>query len=92
MSIDEQLDLTPAEPEKDTPFGEFDWVNSSSVVLREQPETAVYFNPEGALVIRQRDPNSDMDDPFVYIQPNNQAAFLDALCDAMGVPSIGGAK
>lgn len=72
------------------PTGEdFDWLNDNSVVLREQPETAVYFNADRALVIRQRAAWNQEDDPFVFISPANIGEFLDKLTDICGVPSVG---
>ena len=34
---------------------DFDWQNDELVVLPLQPATAVYTNPHGVIVIRQRD-------------------------------------
>jgi hypothetical protein len=85
--------VTPDLPEPKTspaPTGEdFDWLNDNSVVLREQPETAVYFNRDGALVIRQRAAWNQEDDPFVFISPANIGEFLDKLTEACGVPLAG---
>ena len=67
---------------------EFDW-SGENVVIQEQPATAVYFNLEGALVIRQRASDYHCDDPFVYIGPDHIEAFLDKLCDVCGIPSVG---
>lgn len=65
----------------------FDWADDESVVLREQPMTAAYFNRNGELVIRQaRWPD---DDVFIYIAQNNLADFLDKITDIGGVPSVG---
>ncbi len=77
------------EREAQTPPPEFDWSDSENVVLHDQPETAVYFNPKGALVIRQRADWNEENDPFVYICPNNIAEFIDKLCDVVGIPSVG---
>jgi hypothetical protein len=79
--------ITPELPFE--PKGGFDWLNDNSVVLREQPETAVYFNADGALVIRQRAAWNQDDDPFVFISPANIGEFLDKLTDICGVPSVG---
>ena len=85
--------VTPDLPEPKTspaPTGEdFDWLNDNSVVLREQPETAVYFNRDGALVIRQRAAWNQEGDPFVFISPANIGEFLDKLTEACGVPLAG---
>jgi hypothetical protein len=53
----------------------------------EQPATAIYFNPNGALVIRQKADYPD-DDPFVYIGADHIEAFLEKLCDVCGVKSF----
>jgi hypothetical protein len=79
--------MTPELPPVAT--GGFDWLNDNSVVLREQPETAVYFNADGALVIRQRAAWNQDDDPFVFINPANLGEFIDKLTDICGVPSVG---
>jgi len=79
--------MTPELPPVAT--GDFDWLNDNSVVLREQPETAVYFNRDGALVIRQRAAWNQDDDPFVFISPANIGEFLDKLTDICGIGSAG---
>jgi hypothetical protein len=71
---------TPApEPTQEEDW-DFDWNNSPSVILREQSATAAYYNPFGALVIRQRDPFGDAD-PFLVVEPENVAQFLSGLRD-----------
>jgi hypothetical protein len=65
------------------PDEHFDWFDDSVVVLGEQPATAVYFNPKGGLVIRQRGPYYD-DDPFICINAENIDAFLDKLTEICG--------
>ena len=67
---------------------DFNWnTNDASIILREQPATAVYFNKEGSLVIRQhRWPD---DDAFIYIADASINDFLDKLTDICGVPSMG---
>jgi hypothetical protein len=77
--------MTPEPPAAAT--GDFDWADDESVILREQPETAAYFNREGGLVIRQhRWPD---DDTVVVIAGNCIGSFLDKLTDVCGVPSVG---
>jgi hypothetical protein len=76
----------PFDPEKD---GDFNWVDNEAIVITEQPETAVYFNAKGDLVIRQRSPLGE-EDPFVYIAKSNHMVFLESLCDIIGIPSLGG--
>ena len=66
---------------------DFDWTGDN-VVLLEQPATAVYFNRDGDLVIRQRATFQD-DDPAIFITVDNIDRFLDKLCDACGVFSAG---
>jgi hypothetical protein len=76
--------------EKDSPAAtpeEFDWTGDN-VVLLEQPATAVYFNRDGDLVIRQRATFQD-DDPAIFITAGNIDRFLDKLCDACGIFSAG---
>ncbi|MDO8877209.1 MAG: hypothetical protein Q8M24_18565 [Pseudolabrys sp.] len=69
---------------------EFDWSTSPNIVIREQPATALYLNPEGSLVIRQKADWDREEDTFVYIAPNNIEAFIDELTDMVGIPSVGG--
>ena len=66
---------------------EFSWLENDSIVLREQPETAIYWNPYGALVIRQC--GYPDDDRCVFITSENIQAFIDRLTDIVGVPSKG---
>jgi hypothetical protein len=75
----------PAAPAKDSE--DFDWSDDSVVVIREQPETAIYFNPAGGLVIRQR--NGWDEDVYVYINAPLIDTFIDKLCDVAGIPSTG---
>jgi hypothetical protein len=66
---------------------EFSWLDNDSIVLREQPETAIYWNPYGALVIRQC--GYPDDDRCVFITSENIQAFIDRLTDIVGIPSVG---
>lgn len=66
---------------------QFDWTKDESVILHDQPATAVYFNPEGSLVIRQEQAWDRDDDTCVFVTKQNQQAFLDRLCDALGIGS-----
>jgi hypothetical protein len=75
----------PAAPLKDSE--DFDWSDDSLVVIQEQRETAIYFNPAGGLVIRQRIDWEE--DVYVYINAPLIAAFIDKLCDIVGIPSTG---
>jgi hypothetical protein len=71
------------------PSGDFSWDDAEAVVLHEQPETAVYWNPNGDLVIRQRRHWPD-DDVWVVITGDSVDRFLDKLTDICGIPSVGG--
>ena len=98
MSDDEILDTSPPViveervqskeivPRKPEGY-DFDWSDSSSVVLPDQHAVAIYFNPEGELVICQR--NWPDDDTHVFINAGNIEGFLDKLCDVCGVLSAG---
>jgi hypothetical protein len=66
---------------------DFDWSNDDSIILREQPQTAIYFNAHGGLVIRQR--SWPDDDVYVYINAELIDVFIDKLTDIIGVPSVG---
>ena len=79
---------TPSENNEPAAEGDFNWsADDSSIILREQPETAVYFNREGSLVIRQhRWPDDDM---VIFISASNIDTFLDKITDICGVPSVG---
>ena len=86
-----QLPAVTQPAEKDAPqaapAGDFDWSDTDSVVLPEQPATACYFNPCGELVIRQK--RWPDDDSFIYIAPNLISEFIDKLTGIIGVPSVG---
>ena len=69
------------------PESDFDWGDVDGVVLAEQAETAVYWNPKGDLVIRQR--NWHDDDSLIFISKNSVDEFVDKLCDVVGIPSFG---
>jgi hypothetical protein len=65
----------------------FDWNDVDGFVLAEQAETAVYWNPKGDLVIRQRHWHDD--DSLIFISKTNVDEFVDKLCDVVGIPSVG---
>lgn len=51
---------------------DFDWFgeDAADVVIQEQPRTAIYCNPSGAIVIRQAaDSGYNENDPYVLIRP-----------------------
>lgn len=89
-TIAQSVERVLAEPPAVDDADDFQW-DDDSVVLHDQPATAIYFNKFGGLVIRQeaRWP-SDEDDPYVVIAPNNVAAFIDKITDVVGIPSVGG--
>ncbi len=66
---------------------DFDWSDDDAVVIREQPETAIYYNQRGGLVIRQR--NWPDDDVYVYFNAEVIDVFIDKLTDIVGIPSVG---
>jgi hypothetical protein len=59
---------------------EFAWAHDNpAIVCFEQPSTAVYRNPVGAIVIRQERGWSEEEDPFVWIQPQSLRCLIIAL-------------
>jgi hypothetical protein len=68
---------------------DFSWTNEEAVVLREQRQTAIYWNPDGDLVIRQRADWDEENDPYLVIGANNLQDFIDAICDMAGIGSAG---
>ena len=65
---------------------EFGWSTTESVALAEQRQTAVYWNTDGDLVIRQR---YWPDDDALIIAADSVDRFIDKLTDVMGIPSAG---
>ena len=65
----------------------FDWYSDdgeSSIVVRHQPATAVYTNPQGEVVIRQQDQYGD-DDDFVYVTKDNALKVAQAILSLAGI-------
>lgn len=60
---------------------DFDWYGGD-VVVQHQPETAVYINPNGAIVIRQRDEMGDPD-PYVFLSPDAARRVVAAILDLL---------
>jgi hypothetical protein len=85
------IDAPPTEKPASAPEAnsDFDWNDPETVTLQEQPATAIYFNPVGVLVIRQRRAWDQDEDAFVYISPENVGVFLDKITDVCGVPTVG---
>jgi hypothetical protein len=65
---------------------DFDWNDADAVALAEQHETAIYWNPKGDLVIRQRSWIDD--DSLIFISRDSVDQFVDKLCDVVGIPSV----
>jgi hypothetical protein len=82
------IDPPAPKPSADAPEAkDFDWNDTESVVLHEQPATACYFNEDGGLVIRQR--RWPDDDSWVVIAADQIDTFVDKLTDIIGIPSVG---
>jgi hypothetical protein len=64
----------------------FDWHRDDSIALERQLSIAIYLNPRDHLVIRQEREADQDEDTFIYIAPQNIAAFIDHLCRVAGVP------
>lgn len=78
-------------PEEDADRkAEFDWLKDESIMVPEQQAIAAYYNRKGELVIRQERSWCDDEDSFIVIHGGNVHAFLDKLCDVIGIPSVGG--
>jgi hypothetical protein len=65
--------LAPDDPD------DFNWHDDESIVLREQPATAIYTNKHGVLVIRQKGDWDAEHDTFAFITPENAVVFMEAL-------------
>jgi hypothetical protein len=66
-----------------TPFSWDD--DKDSVVLLEQPRTAVYTNPNGCIVIRQEAAWDEEVDPVIIIAPANIPTLVHVLQREAGV-------
>ena len=65
---------------------DFDWREDvECVVLPLQPRTAVYFNPQHTVVIRQESQlGGDEDDSIILVTPDNADAIAKALIATAG--------
>ena len=73
-----EYSLTPQVPKCSPPKPErFDWANDESVIIPEQPETALYWNHQDQIVIRQRCWPDD--DTFVYFNRAHLAHLIAML-------------
>jgi hypothetical protein len=59
---------------------DFDWNDTESVIIHDQPSTAVYLNERGQVVIRQAQWPDD--DSFVYVSPEFVGVLARAVMDA----------
>lgn len=63
----------------DNPNGvDFDWSHKPSIVVEAVDETSIYTNPDGNVVIRQRNPMGE-DDSFVVIHLQHVSRVIKAL-------------
>jgi hypothetical protein len=65
----------------------FDWF-AEELVLEDQRPVAIYYNKRNHLVIRQEGRDGD-EDAFVFIAPQNIAAFIDNLRNMAGLLKAG---
>lgn len=66
----------------DGPSADFNWCDPDLAIIPEQPETAIYINPRGQLVIRQRG-NVFEDDPFVYFDRDRIPRLIQLIKEAL---------
>jgi hypothetical protein len=65
----------PSQPDS----SDFDWIaDRSDIVIPEQPATAVYVNPAGAIVVRQQSLDGN-DDQAITLRPENLPTLIAAL-------------
>ncbi len=67
---------------------EFAWAaleDAGDVVVAEQPPVAVYTNPKGAVVVRQRGDDRDDDDAWIWFAPEHAPAVAAAIMAAAGL-------
>ena len=82
--------IPPPKAAEDTlDSSDFDWSDPKAIVIAPQRRTAVYWAPNGELVIRQQSPMGDQD-TVITIAEDQADKFLDAVCDICGIPSFGG--
>jgi hypothetical protein len=70
---------SPGPPIAQAGSDHFDWLDGPEVIIRTQPETAVYRNPYRQVVIRQRDESRDGDDPYVFFAEENLPRLIEVL-------------
>lgn len=67
---------------------EFDWNDDTRRVLGHQPQTAIYSDPNGDIVIRQQGHYGPDEDSWVYFSPENVVAVLYGIIDAADLPYL----
>jgi hypothetical protein len=80
-------DTSPSDTAADT---DFDWgKNAADIVQHQTNAVALYLNPKGFLVIRRAAQwPSEEDDAVITIAPERQQAFVDRVCDLMGIGGV----
>jgi hypothetical protein len=73
IAVEEAATVLPKADEDD-----FNWNDDDSIILREQPATAIYHNRHGVLVIRQKADWDTEHDTFAFITPENAVVFMEA--------------
>lgn len=63
---------------------DFDWCEDPSIVLQEQPPTAIYTNVAGAVVIRQGGDFLQTGDQIVVVRPENVVRLVTAILTEAG--------
>jgi len=85
LALDPDQDVKPAAQKAPTTQSaepdDFDWNNPDevSIILHEQRATAAYRNRAGELIIRQRAAFDEDRDAFLYVAPEYEVEFLEAL-------------
>ena len=79
-----------ASPSETTADAAFDWqADAGDIVQHQCDDVALYHNQRGSIVIRRRAHWPDeQDDAFIEIAPECQQAFVDKICDLMGIRSF----
>ncbi len=64
----------------------WDWLDDADdIIVPDQPPVAVYVNPGAAVVVRQRAPWPDEDDPWIWFAPEHAPAVAAAILAAAGL-------
>ena len=57
------------------------------MLFREQPPVAVYRDADDQLIIRQAAAWNETADHVIIVTPENKQAFVDRVCDVLGIGS-----